>query len=342
MSIEFQNQASLRALNTFAMDVRARYYTELRALSDLPELLASAPFVQGPVLWLGGGSNILFCGDFPGLVVRVCLSGSRRLQTLDQHVLVEAAAGENWRQWVEYTLQQGWYGLENLSLIPGTVGACPVQNIGAYGVEVKDWISEVVCADLQQDGRQRVFSNSECQFAYRDSLFKHQDAGRYLVTAVRFKLARSPCLKTDYGDIRAELQRMNVGPEPSPLDVSHAVSQIRRNKLPDPQQLGNAGSFFKNPLLPNALAQSLQAQHPGLPCYPAGPDCSKLAAGWLIEQSGFKGYRINDAGVHERQALVLVNHGQATGAEIRDLSRQIQAAVQQRYGVTLETEPLMI
>lgn len=342
MSLELQTGVALKALNTFGMDVRAAHYCELNQLEDLPALLASEAFRQGPVLWLGGGSNLLFTQDYPGLVIRVRLKGIRILETQDDHVIVEAAAGENWHQWVETSLQNGWFGLENLSLIPGTVGASPVQNIGAYGVEVKDHISEVVCADLSQHGQPVILSNAECAFAYRDSVFKHQGAGRYLVTAVRFKLSLVPALKTAYGDMQHELEQMPSWPHPGPVDVSRAVIAIRSAKLPDPRTLGNAGSFFKNPLVADAVAEKLVAQHPGLPCYPAGNGNSKLAAGWMIDQSGFKGYRQGDAGVHTRQALVLVNYGNASGSEIHALAQKIQATVLQRYGVQLEAEPIIL
>jgi UDP-N-acetylmuramate dehydrogenase len=342
VSLRFQANAPLKALNTFGMDVHAAHYCELNTLADLPALLTSAPYRQGPVLWLGGGSNLLFTQDYPGLVVRVGLKGTRLVSTSSDAVVVEAAAGENWHQWVETTLHNGWYGLENLSLIPGSVGACPVQNIGAYGVEVKDHISEVVCADLHNNGQTVVLSAAECAFGYRDSLFKHQGAGRYLVTAVRFRLTLTPALKTGYGDIQHELAQMPSWPEPSALDVSRAVVTIRSAKLPNPRELGNAGSFFKNPLVTTAQAEILCASHPGLPCYPAGAGRSKLAAGWMIDQCGFKGYRLNDAGVHSRQALVLVNYGQANGSEIRALAEKIQATILERYGVVLEAEPIIL
>lgn len=341
MSLELQNNAPLKALNTFGMDAQTRYYCELTDLADLPALLASPAYRQGPVLWLGGGSNLLFTQDYAGLVVRVALRGTRLIKADGDQVIVEAAAGENWHEWVQTTLNQGWYGLENLSLIPGTVGACPVQNIGAYGVEVKDHIEEVVCADLSQGGKLVTLKNAECAFAYRDSLFKHQGA-HYLVTAVRFKLSLTPKLKTSYGDIQRELKQMPSWPTPSPLDVSRAIVAIRSAKLPDPKDLGNAGSFFKNPLLPDAKADALVAQYPGLPRYPVGNGKSKLAAGWMIEQSGLKGYREGDAGVHAHQALVLVNYGHASGAQIHALAEKIQATVQQRYGVMLEAEPIIL
>jgi UDP-N-acetylmuramate dehydrogenase len=342
VSLEFRQNTPLKTLNTFGMDVYAAHYTELEQLEDLPALLANPAYRQGPVLWLGGGSNLLLTRDYPGLVVAVRLKGYQLLEQDEQAVIVEAAAGENWHQWVTTTLENGWFGLENLSLIPGTVGACPVQNIGAYGVEAKDCIHEVVCADLLHNGEQLVLSRTECAFAYRDSLFKQQGAGRYLVTAVRFRLSLTPSLKTGYGDIQRELESMGCWPTPSAMDVSHAVARIRTAKLPDPRKLGNAGSFFKNPLVSDAEADALQARYPTLPRYPSVPGYSKLAAGWLIDQCGFKGHRHNDAGVHTQQALVLVNHGHATGCEIQALAQTIQATVKARFGVQLEAEPIIL
>ena len=324
------------------MDVRAATFCELDDLARLPELLASEPYRRGPVLWLGGGSNLLFTGDYPGLVVKVALTGVTVRHENDDEVVVEAAAGENWHGFVQHTLEQGWAGLENLSLIPGTVGASPIQNIGAYGVEVKDCLTEVVCADLRDNGALRILSNAECRFGYRDSVFKHEMNGRLLVTAVRFRLSKRPELHTGYGDIGKELAAMGKANGASPSDVSEAVIRIRSAKLPNPLELGNAGSFFKNPIIDADTAEALLARHPDLPHYPAGAGKTKLAAGWLIDRAGLKGYREGDAGVHARQALVLVNYGHANGKEIWALAQKVQAAVKERYGVQLEPEPLVL
>ncbi|PXX49158.1 UDP-N-acetylmuramate dehydrogenase [Aquitalea magnusonii] len=340
MTLAIQSHISLKPHNTFGMAVQAAHFCQLDDTAQLPALLASSAYQAGPVLWLGGGSNLLLTRDYPGLVVRMALRGIRLLEESADSVLVEAAAGENWHDFVRYSLQQGWYGLENLSLIPGTVGACPVQNIGAYGVEVKDRITQVVCADLHAQGARVVLDNADCRFAYRDSIFKHEAAGRLLVTAVRFQLSRQPQLKTGYGDIRQELEKRGIS-HPTPLDVSDVVMAIRASKLPDPAVLGNAGSFFKNPVVEQGQADALLQRFPALPHYPAGPGRVKLAAGWLIEQAGLKGYRQGDAGVHARQALVLVNHGQASGSQMWALARHVQDAVRQRYGVELEAEPLV-
>ncbi|WP_137009418.1 UDP-N-acetylmuramate dehydrogenase [Aquitalea aquatilis] len=340
MTLAIQSHISLKPHNTFGMAVQAAHFCQLDDTAQLPALLASTAYQTGPVLWLGGGSNLLLTRDYPGLVIKVALRGIRLLEESADSVLVEAAAGESWHDFVRYSLQQGWYGLENLSLIPGTVGACPVQNIGAYGVEVKDRIAQVVCADLTANGAALELDNAACRFSYRDSVFKHEAAGRLLVTAVRFRLSRQPQLKTGYGDIQQELEKRGIQ-QPTPLDVSDVVMAIRASKLPDPAVLGNAGSFFKNPVIEQVQADALLQRFPALPHYPAGPGRVKLAAGWLIEQAGLKGYRQGDAGVHERQALVLVNHGQASGSQMWALARHVQDAVRQRYGVELEAEPLV-
>ncbi len=341
MTFALQPHYPLQALNTFGIAARADFFAELDALADLPDLLATPQAQQGPVVWLGGGSNLLLTGDVAGLVVRMALKGIRLLKEEHDSVIVEAAAGENWHSFVRHTLEAGWYGLENLSLIPGTVGASPVQNIGAYGVEVKDCIEEVVTAELDHGGRERILTNAECRFGYRDSVFKHEAAGRLLVTAVRFKLSRTPRLITAYGDIDGELSRMGIS-HPTPLDVSAAVMRIRSSKLPDPAKLGNAGSFFKNPIVDSDVAEALLQRYPKLVNYPAGAGKTKLAAGWMIDQAGLKGYRDGDAAVHERQALVLVNHGSASGADIVRLAEHIRSVVRERYGVELECEPVVL
>ncbi|MCP1290016.1 UDP-N-acetylmuramate dehydrogenase [Chromobacterium sp. S0633] len=341
MSLSFSHHHPLKSLNTFGMDARARDFCRLDALSELPALLDSPAYRAGPVLWLGGGSNLLFTRDYPGLVVKLELRGVRLLEESGEDVIVEAAAGENWHDFVLHTLEQGWYGLENLSLIPGTVGASPIQNIGAYGVEAKDHIHQVVCADLERGGVELTLSKADCRFGYRDSVFKHEAAGRLLVTAVRFRLSRSPRLRTGYGDIQQELDAAGIA-APTPQDVSDAVIRIRSSKLPNPAELGNAGSFFKNPVLPAEQAQALLARHPTLPHYPAADGKVKLAAGWLIDQCGLKGHRDGDAGVHARQALVLVNYGAASGEQMRALADKVRAEVRQRFGVELEPEPIVL
>ncbi|MCL6262353.1 UDP-N-acetylmuramate dehydrogenase [Craterilacuibacter sp. RT1T] len=341
MSLTLHQEISLKPYNSFGLNASARHYAELETLADLPALLACDAYRQGPVLWLGGGSNMLFTRDYPGLVVRMATRGIRIIADSDTHIELEAAAGEVWHDFVLHTLKMGLSGLENLSLIPGTVGASPVQNIGAYGVEVKDVISEVVCADLAKGGAEVVLPNSDCRFAYRDSIFKREAGARLLVTAVRFRLAKAASLKTAYGDIARELDSRGIS-TPTARDVSQAVIAIRSQKLPDPAQLGNAGSFFKNPIVDASQAAALLARHPALPHYPAGEGRVKLAAGWLIDQAGLKGYREGDAGVHAKQALVLVNYGTASGSDIWALADKVRLTVAQHYGVDIEPEPIVI
>ena len=332
----------IRAFNTFGMNVKAAFFSQLTDLAQLPILLAQPVVQQGPLLWLGGGSNMLFTQDFDGVIIQNCLKGVQLLAEDEQTVLVEAAGGEVWHSFVQYTLQQGWSGLENLSLIPGTVGASPIQNIGAYGVEVKDLIHEVVCADLATGGSEVVLSNADCHFAYRDSVFKQALAGRYLVTAVRFRLHKTFQPRIGYGDISKALAAMGCSDAPTAQQVSQAVISIRQSKLPDPAVLGNAGSFFKNPIVPREQADALLVQHPTLPHYPQADGNVKLAAGWLIEQAGLKGYRDGDAAVHDKQALVLVNHGQASGAQMWALASKVRQTVYQQYGVVLDPEPIVL
>jgi UDP-N-acetylmuramate dehydrogenase len=329
-------EVSMRSFNTFGIDVRAECLVEAHDDAQIIEALQWADERQCPVLVIGGGSNLLLTTDFPGLVLRTVSRGIRCLDDDGQRVIVEAEAGEPWHDFVVQTLAMGLVGLENLSLIPGTVGAAPVQNIGAYGVELKDVFHGLTALD-RHSRTVREFSLEECAFAYRDSLFK-RETGRWLILRVRFALSRTGPLHLDYGPLRQRLQAMGIE-RPSATDVGAAVCAIRREKLPDPAELGNAGSFFKNPIIPAAQAQALQRQYPGLVMYPLPGGDVKLAAGWLIEQAGWKGFRDGDAAVHRLQSLVLVNHGQASGAQIHGLAQRIQADIQARFGVALEMEP---
>ena len=279
---------------------------------------------------------MLLTRDVPALVLHMASRGKRIIDESAEQVLVEAEAGEPWHPFVLWTLDQGLAGLENLSLIPGTVGASPIQNIGAYGVEIKDVFAGLTALD-SETGIIREFSEDDCAFGYRDSLFKQQP-GRFLILRVRFALRRQAALHLEYGPIRQRLAEQGIT-VPSAQDVSRAVCAIRSEKLPDPQQLGNAGSFFKNPLVPAAAAQTLRDRYPELVGYPQADGQVKLAAGWLIEKAGWKGFRDGDAGVHRLQALVLVNHGLATGVQLLDLARRIQADVLERFGVSLDIEP---
>ena len=333
--------ADLRPFNTFGLAARARYFAELTDAARLPELCALPFFEREKVLWLGGGSNIILRGDYPGLAVRLANRGIRETRREGGHVWLETQAGENWHGFVRHTLALGLNGLENLSLIPGTVGASPVQNIGAYGVEAKDLIDTVNCYDLA--GQRFVsLANADCRFAYRDSLFKREGRGRYVITSVVFKLTERFTPRTAYGDLAAVLAASCPGREITAADVSAAVCRIRRAKLPDPARLGNAGSFFKNPAVPAALAAALAAAHPALPRYPQSDGTIKLAAGWLIDQCGLKGRSIGGAAVHDKQALVLVNTGRATAADVAALAALVQNTVAERFGVELESEPVWV
>ena len=332
--------ADLHPFNTFGLPARARYFAELTDAARLPDLCALPFFEREKVLWLGGGSNIILRGDYPGLAVRLANRGIRETRRAPGHVWLEAQAGENWHGFVRHTLALGLNGLENLSLIPGTVGASPVQNIGAYGVEAKDLIDTVNCYDLAEH-RFVSLANAECRFAYRDSLFK-REGGRYVITSVVFKLAERFTPRTAYGDLADVLAASCPGREITAADVSAAVCRIRRAKLPDPARLGNAGSFFKNPAVPAAQAAALAAAHPAMPRYPQSDGTVKPAAGWLIEQCGLKGRSIGGAAVHDKQALVLVNTGRATAADVAALAALVQNTVAERFGVELESEPVWV
>jgi len=282
----------------------------------------------------------LLTKDFPGVVIRMELIGRSIRRGDDDATYVEAAAGENWHEFVLWTLSQQLAGLENLSLIPGSVGATPIQNIGAYGVEMKEKFHALQAVD-SLTGELRRFDQEACKFAYRDSVFKHELKDRAIITSVTFRLPYDAALHTDYGDVRQELARMNVS-SPTAKDISDAICNIRRRKLPDPAQIGNAGSFFKNPVIDIGSFASLHEKHPRLPHYPSGNAQVKLPAAWLIEQAGWKGKTLGRAGVHEQHALVLVNRGEASGAEILALANAIQNSVFDKFGVRLEPEPVIV
>lgn len=336
MSLNLEAEVSLQPFNTFGVTTRARYLAHAHNDAEVGEALQAAKRLQLPLLVIGGGSNLLLTGDVEALVLRMASRGLRIVSSQADAVLVEAEAGEPWHPFVQWTLEQGLQGLENLSLIPGTVGAAPMQNVGAYGVEIKDVFAGLTALD-RHSGELREFSLDECQFAYRDSRFK-REAGRWLILRVRFALARTGALHLDYGPLRQRLAEQGIS-QPTASDVSRAICTIRREKLPDPAVLGNAGSFFKNPLVSADLAAQLRVQHADLVAYPQADGQVKLAAGWLIEHAGWKGFRDGDAGVHQQQALVLVNYGTATGAQLLALARRIQADIQARFAVALEIEP---
>ena len=334
-------RARLDARNTFGVHATAPMLVEVADAAALPELFGYAMLRDGPVLVLGGGSNLLFAGDPPGATLALTAQRIEMLEDDGTGAIVRADAGVAWHDFVLWTLGHGLCGLENLALIPGTVGAAPIQNIGAYGVEVRERIHAVEAFDRKSGGFVR-FAAGECEFAYRDSLFK-RDPEHYIVVAVEFALSRTPALKLEYAGIGEELQAMGVDGALRASQVAEAVIRIRRRKLPDPAVLGNAGSFFKNPIVPRAQAEALAARHPGMPMFPGpGDDLRKLSAAWLIDQCGWKGHRDGDAGVAPSHALVLVNHGSATGTQLLDLARRIAASVRERFGVSIEPEPRIV
>ena len=334
-------RARLDARNTFGVHATAPMLVEVADAAALPELFGYAMLRDGPVLVLGGGSNLLFAGDPPGATLALTAQRIEMLEDDGTGAIVRADAGVAWHDFVLWTLGHGLCGLENLALIPGTVGAAPIQNIGAYGVEVRERIHAVEAFDRKSGGFVR-FAAGECEFAYRDSLFK-RDPEHYIVVAVEFALSRTPALKLEYAGIGEELQAMDVEAAPRASQVAEAVIRIRRRKLPDPALLGNAGSFFKNPIVPVAQADALLARHASMPVFRgAGDDSRKLSAAWLIDQCGWKGHRDGDAGVAPSHALVLVNHGSATGTQLLDLARRIAASVRERFGVSIEPEPRIV
>jgi UDP-N-acetylmuramate dehydrogenase len=327
--------ASLKPFNTFGIDAKARWLAEFATKEELGELIEWEGGRQRLVL--GGGSNVLFTQDVDGLVLRNEIRGIELVDEDEDYVYVRAGAGEVWHGFVEYCLGRDWAGVENLSLIPGSVGAAPMQNIGAYGVEIKEVFYELEAWHIEER-KTYTFTLNDCEFGYRESVFKRRFRGQFVILSVTFRLARKPVFHTSYGAIQQELERMGVR-EPGIRAVSDAVVAIRRSKLPDPAVIGNAGSFFKNPTIPDEQFEGLQAQYPEMVGYHnMGTDTTKLAAGWLIEQCGWKGYRRGDAGVHARQALVLVNYGVATGREIYDLSEAVVRSVREMFGVELERE----
>jgi UDP-N-acetylmuramate dehydrogenase len=325
---------SLKKYNTFGFDYRAENVIHINTQKDALSLFKGEISFKKPLLVIGSGSNILFTGDFHGTIVKPVFRGIR-IETLDEKaVIVSAGSGVTWDKFVEWCVERGFSGLENLSLIPGTTGATPVQNIGAYGVEVKDHILKVKAINVQ-NGLIRIFSNRECEFGYRTSVFKNRLKGKYLILRVYYKLNIRPLLSLQYGSLKEEVNKLG---DENPYNVRKAVMNIRRAKLPDPDIIGNAGSFFKNPVVESEIADRLKNKYPEMPQYDDFQGTKKLAAGWLIEKCGWKGFRNGDAGVHEKQALVLVNYGKASGNEINKLSKSIRKSVLDKFGVSLECE----
>ena len=333
--MSFQQNVSLKTFNTFGINATAKSFASFSSVDELKERLAQTE-KDTSLLILGGGSNLLFTGNFDGTVLKNELHGIQLIREDEDYYYVQAAGGENWHQLVLYCVANNYAGMENLSLIPGSVGASPIQNIGAYGVELKDVFYELQAFDLQSHDVV-TFTKEDCHFGYRDSVFKGKYKGRFVILSVTFRLTKKPSFHTEYGAIQQELDKMNVS-QLSIGAISQAVINIRSSKLPDPNVVGNAGSFFKNPTIDNEQFFELKKQSPNIAGFATDDNKTKLAAGWLIEQCGWKGYREGDAGCYEKQALVLVNYGSATGAQIYFLSKEIIDSVHQKFGVTLERE----
>ena len=333
--MEIHNQFSLKNYNTFGIEAKAKQFVAVQTVADLRLVLqqntAEKKFV------LGGGSNMLLTQDIDALVIHIDLKGKKIIQENDDFVWVECQAGENWHEFVLWTLQQNFGGLENMSLIPGNVGTTPVQNIGAYGTEIKDTM--VSCTAIKIDSQDmKTFLNADCHFGYRESIFKQEAKDQYIITSVVFQLTkRNHKINTAYGDIQAELSKKGID-NPTIQDVSNAVITIRQSKLPDPKELGNSGSFFKNPILLKSDFEKIHAKFPDMKYFEISETEVKVPAGWLIEQAGFKGKRFGDAGIHKNQALVLVNYGNATGQEILNVSKDIQETIFNTFGIRIEAE----
>ncbi len=331
--MQVQDNISLQPYNTFGIDARAAHFIQLTDKSQVPGITVAWP---GEKHIIGGGSNILLTQDVEGITILNRLKGIELIKEDDEHVWLKVASGEVWHELVMYAIDKGWAGIENLALIPGTVGAAPMQNIGAYGVEVREVIEEVTYWHWNEQ-QYITLNNEQCGFGYRDSIFKHELKGKGFITDVLFRLNKKAAFNTSYGAISQELEKMGVT-ELSIKAIADAVIAIRSSKLPDPKVIGNAGSFFKNPSVSKVHYNELQQQYPVIPSYPIDDSYVKVPAGWLIEQCGLKGYTAGNTGVHEKQALVLVNKGQATGKEIWKLSEKVLQTVQQKFGITLERE----
>jgi UDP-N-acetylmuramate dehydrogenase len=331
---EIQQHYSLRQLNAFRLDVNASYYYECHSNADVGSIIQDSRFKKQKNLVIGEGSNILFIGDFEGLIIRPVIMGKEIISEDGDSVLIQAGAGENWDDFVGWATNWGFGGIENLSLIPGSVGSSPVQNIGAYGVEVSQTIERVLAMDLLT-GQKLVFENESCNFRYRDSIFKHGWKDKCIITSVVFKLSKQPRLNMSYqnvGELMSTKEKQDIN------TLREAIIQIRRSKLPDPAELANAGSFFKNPIIPAEEFQSLLHEYPDIPSYPGTAGSKKIPAAWLIEHCGWKGKKLGEAGTYEKQPLVIVNHGNASGNDILRLVENITSDVENKFGIRLVPE----
>ncbi len=335
--IDVLHHHDLQPLNTLALPARAEYFCRVEQLDQLQAAIDFAKGKNLPITVLGGGSNVVYARDICGLVIQIGLAGIELQARQGDQLLVDVAAGENWHQLVEYTLAQGWFGLENLALIPGLAGAAPIQNIGAYGVELKDVLDSLQTYDIRS-GSEVTLSARDCEFDYRDSIFKRQRQGELIVTRLRLSLSARADLRLDYPALRDAIAQLPENTELTPAVVAETVCRVRRSKLPQPEETPNAGSFFKNPVVPASMAAELKKAFPGIVTYPHGDGAVKVAAGWLIDQCGWRGKQLGHVGVHHQQALVLVNYG-GTGSELLAMAEAVAESVKKRYGITLEIEP---
>lgn len=329
-----QRNVNLAPFTTFAVEAKTAYFASFTTIEELKKLLSEVK--DRKLLILGGGSNILFRNNFDGVTLHNKIQGISTVKEDENYIVLKVGAGEVWHDFVLYTLSKGWGGVENLSLIPGSVGASPMQNIGAYGVEIKDVFESLEAVEISS-GELRTFSHEECQFGYRESVFKKSLKDKYVITSVSYRLSKHPVLNTSYGAIENELKSMGIL-HPTIQDVSKAVIAIRQSKLPDPKEIGNAGSFFKNPIISLSHFEKLKKDYPEIPSYKVSEVEVKVPAGWLIDKAGWKGKTIQNYGVHKKQALVLVNYGKASGEDIYELSEKIIKDIQLRYGILLERE----
>jgi UDP-N-acetylmuramate dehydrogenase len=337
--MEILENYDLKNLNTFGISAKAKFFAEISSEEALKELMSSSEYKNNQKLILGGGSNILFTKDFDGIVIRNKLEGITLIKENEDHVWIKAMSGVIWHELVTFAVSKSLWGIENLSLIPGTVGGAPMQNIGAYGVELEKTLENVEAYDLAS-GEKRIFSKEECQLGYRDSIFKQEVKGKYFISAITLRLSKKDDRNISYKILKDHLEKNNITVE-SPKDISIAVSDIRRSKLPDPKVIGNAGSFFKNVFVAEEKLSELKKVFPELPSFQEGGTV-KIPSGWLVEQCGWKGKRVGKVGVHDRQALVLVNYGGATGQEVYDLAQEIIKCVYEKFGLTLVTEVNLI
>ena len=326
----------LLKLNTFGIDVKAKYFTSINTINELIELTKTNVFKDLELLILGGGSNILFTKDFDGLVILNNIKGKEIIDQNQQSIFLKIGAGENWHELVMYCVDNGWGGIENLSLIPGNTGTAPMQNIGAYGVEIKETFIELEALEISS-GKIVKFNNSDCEFGYRESVFKNKMKNQYIILNITLELKKNPVLNINYGDVKAILESQNIK-NPGIKEVSNAIISIRQSKLPDPKKIGNSGSFFKNPIVSLNQLELIKKKYPNVVNYEINENEFKIAAGWLIERAGWKGKKFNNYGVHEKQALVLVNYGLANGMEIFELSEKIILDIKDKFGIKLERE----